>query len=232
LKIKRYYLFIKINLLFIKNNKYVYYMIYYMILVFIVIVFIHKYINIKTTNNLNEKMNNINNEQDKNKIQEKNKINIIKKDYATEYDLNNTNFVLDACPLKDTNNFANSEYINKFLTETQQNCYKDKPVKTIDNFHNDFFSFRDMTHQNSSMIMDPVDNINMMIVNKQDNSNKKIKDIYDDLTKNPIKSEVDYDKIQNFNNINHDDWTIHTGSPGLFNTIDGIDQLDNIYLKV
>lgn len=205
-------------------------MLYYIVLILIVAIFIHKYIQNKSNHgkNNNNNINNINNNGNQNNSKlteqfekttndESKNIN----DYATTFDLNNTNFVLNACPITDESNFAGTEYVNKLLLDTQQICPNEKPMKTIDEFHNNFFGFRNMTEQNSSIRQDPVDIMNNIIVNQQSLSNKKIKDIYDKITAGPnINQNTNKCNRQpKFDNVNYDGWAINTGSPGMYNTM-------------
>ena len=198
-------------------------MLYYMMLILIIIIFIHQYINNnreknKTETNKRSQYNESFENKQKNEPKRESKKKTVD-DYATIYDLDNTNFVLNACPLKDTNNFSNKEYVNKFLLDTQQHCSYIKPVKTIDEFHKNFFSFRDMIEQNDSYGPDPVDKMNDIIANQTDLTNKKIKDIYDEMTKGPNINTKISNRLPKFDNINYDGWTINNGSPGMYNTM-------------
>ena len=78
---------------------------------------------------------------------------------------------------------------NHYYISESYGC--EKPVKSIKQFHDEFFKFRDHIHGSSSMRYDPVDKMmNMKLdgdLSKNDakhnsNNSPKIKDIYDNLT--------------------------------------------------
>lgn len=61
----------------------------------------------------------------------------------------------------------------------------DKPIPSINDFHDNFFKFRDITNQISNDTgNDPVDAINRNI----NNTDMKIQDIYDNMTTNKKKN--------------------------------------------
>lgn len=93
---------------------------------------------------------------------------------------------INACRLRE-NELKTDYYIDKFLVNNPERC--PLPQQTIKEFNRDFFKFRDYTHNNSSIALDSVDKITNMILDGElsqakNNQNKKIKDIFDDLTVN------------------------------------------------
>lgn len=55
----------------------------------------------------------------------------------------------------------------------------------VNRYNNDFFQFRDRTHNMSQMREDPVDRVNGLRLDQSRFKGMKIKDIYDYLTQNP-----------------------------------------------
>ena len=77
------------------------------------------------------------------------------------------------------------------------NYCKERPVESIDEFHNKFFKFRDHTERDSSIRFDPVDK---MAIAKLDGelantyNKKKIKDIYNYMVHGPVEYDKKYDE--------------------------------------
>lgn len=82
-----------------------------------------------------------------------------------------------------------------------------KPAKSQKQFHKDFFAFRDMTQNNSSIRYDPVDKIQELYLdgNLSDARrypNMKIKDIFDNATAGPSLYTRQCVRLPQFDNVN------------------------------
>ncbi len=124
------------------------------------------------------------------------------------------------CPLKFVEG-KNNLYMQNFLNNTQEE--KIKPAISRKQFHNDFFGFRDLTEQNSSIRQDPVDLIQQMYLDGNLGAarrfpNMKIKDIFDAATQGPNLYERQCVRLPHFDNINFDGYLMSNGSPGLMTT--------------
>lgn len=73
--------------------------------------------------------------------------------------------------------------IGEFTMYKEVKPYCDKPMQTHDEYHKDFFGFRDrFTNENTSINYDPVDAVNNVTLTGE-YEGAKIKDIYDNMTK-------------------------------------------------
>jgi len=144
----------------------------------------------------------------------------IKKNHPDGYDLENAYLDTKACPIIDGNDYSNDEYVTRFLTETDQQKPSCNKVKSIKQFNNDFFKFRDNIENSSSNRIDPVDKINQLTIDSnldfaKSYPNMNIKDVYDELTKAPDLYTKPYVRNPKFDDMNYDGWVAQTGSPGL-----------------
>jgi len=124
------------------------------------------------------------------------------------------------CPLKFVEG-KNNLYMQNFLHNTREE--QPKPAISRRQFHNDFFGFRDLTEQNSSIRQDPVDLIQQMYLDGNLSAarrypNMKIKDIFDAATQGPNLYERQCVRLPYFDNINFDGYLMSNGSPGLMTT--------------
>lgn len=88
--------------------------------------------------------------------------------------------------------------------------YRDKepcprPVQSIKDFHKDFFNFRDYTNENTSIVMDPVDRINKVML-EDDLHNVKIKDVFDKITESTDLYQQPRTRVHQFDNILYDNY--------------------------
>ena len=126
------------------------------------------------------------------------------------YDTKPESMILNAYPIGDNqikhNINDNFRYISK-----DYGCKK--PVKSIKQFHKDFFKFRDHTLDNTSIRYDPVDKMmNMKLdgmsgsltsdnrlsddLTNYNGNNKKIKNIYDYIVSGVPQYDKQYDEMQ------------------------------------
>lgn len=126
---------------------------------------------------------------------------------------------INACPLRE-NDLKTEYYIRKQLLSNDQ-C--PKPAQSINEFNKDFFKFRDHTWENSSMTLDPVDKITDLYLSgnlgQANNSNMKIKDVYDNLTKGTNPYSRDCVRLPYFDNTMNDGYNYSFVS-GMHNTRD------------
>jgi len=95
-----------------------------------------------------------------------------------------------------------------------------RKTQTNNEFNKDFFAFRDKVYHSSSMFYDSVDKMNEMILNEgSDQKNMKIKDIYDNLTKNINLYSDKCTRVPYFDNTMHDNFNYDFIS-GMHNTQD------------
>jgi len=109
------------------------------------------------------------------------------------------------------------------IVDVKNNNGCGKKSKSIRQFHDEFFGFRDHTCDNSSMRVDTVDKVLDMqsdgVLDKIDQP-IKIGDIYDNLTHNMNLYDKNCARTVGFDNINHEGYNIHYGTAGLSNTRD------------
>jgi hypothetical protein len=90
------------------------------------------------------------------------------------------------------------------------------PVKSTDEFNNNFFTFRDNTMINSSIHADPVDKIQQLYLNKSNNNT--IQNIFDNVTKSSESYDRQCVRVPLFDNVIKDGNYSHPGSqPTLMN---------------
>lgn len=126
-------------------------------------------------------------------------------------------------PIKGDHEYQHIDYLTDNLSPKTENCML--PPKSSKKFHNDFFSFRDMTQLNSSMRKDAVDNINSMILNgnveqARRQPNMKIQDIYNEAVKTPERYHDNCTRLPYFDNTNPHGWHDNYGTPGIHITRD------------
>ncbi len=115
------------------------------------------------------------------------------------------------------------QYINKFLTGQQTQC--PLPAQSRREFHNDFFSFRDKTYENSSMQYDTVDMVQDLYLSgnnsiARQHPNMRIKDVFDNMTQAPNAYVRDCVRLPKFDNVNPQGYYNSFGTPGLSLTRD------------
>jgi len=140
-------------------------------------------------------------------------------DYKPTYvtDVRNSN----DCPVS-KNDKANLEFVkNNLLTS----CGLDNPPQTRKEFHNDFFKFRDLTYNNSSIREDAVDRIVDLYLSgnleqTRLNSNIRIKDLFDCTTAGPNLYSRQCVRLPDFDNINPKGYYLSYGTPGMHLTRD------------
>jgi hypothetical protein len=118
------------------------------------------------------------------------------------------------CPLPQ-NEKETGEYLTQFLLGRRPVC--PTPIKSKKEFNNDFFNFRDLTHNNSSQRYDSVDKIQQMYLQgnldeAHRNPNMKIKDLFDETTKGPNKYTRSCVRLPQFDNINNDGYQMSYGT--------------------
>lgn len=108
--------------------------------------------------------------------------------------------------------------VDEFIIhETINPLQCDLPTQTADEFHKDFFSFRDKVYWDSSNYEDPVDR--MVEMNLDGNfggagqPNMRIKDIYDEVTKGTDLYKKQGDRLYHYDNIMPDKWNVSPGVP-------------------
>lgn len=126
------------------------------------------------------------------------------------------------CPTLQKNEEDTDLYIQKYAlsNEPVHSIEPSDPPKHIQQFHDDFFAFRDTyTNENSSMRYDPVDKIqDLYLSGNMDEArgypNKKIKDLFDYTTLGPNLYGRGCVRVPYFDNINPEGWKYSYGSPG------------------
>lgn len=118
------------------------------------------------------------------------------------------------CPVSKTDDEF-TEYLTQFLLGQRPEC--DVPAKPTKKFNDDFFRFRDLTHNNSSQRYDSVDKIQQMYLQGNLDETKrypnmKIKDIFDDTTKGPAKYTRPCVRLPQFDNVNNDGYYMSFGA--------------------
>jgi hypothetical protein len=179
-----------------------------------------------TNNNTNNKNNdNINNDQVSNNYLDS-EIPIVHTCDNQEgfdvvgYDFDECPLTKNSCPI-DRNDHYTKKYVTKYLFDSGITCDKNpKPPKTVKQFHKDFFSFRDKTYGNSSMREDPVDKIQRLYLDGNNDiarryPNMRIKDLYDEITAGPKLYERQCVRLPNFDNVNPEGYYMSAGSPAL-----------------
>ena len=123
--------------------------------------------------------------------------------------------VKNDCPIP-TNRHEVNDYIFNHNIAEQEKC--PLPVKSIKKFHDDFFRFRDITQQNTTSNIDPVDRITQLYL--EDNTefarrypNLKISDIFDKITAGPTNLYKRHcARLPSFDNINYDGYKMSHGA--------------------
>jgi len=132
------------------------------------------------------------------------------------------------CKLRDIDNDTD-EYINKnLLNNGGAMCPESKTTgEKINEFHKDFFNFRDKTCNNSSMMYDSVDKVADLymsgdITTNRNTPNMKIKDLFDYTTQGPNLYTKPCVRVPHFDNINFDGYTFDLGTTttNMLNTAD------------
>lgn len=128
----------------------------------------------------------------------------------------------DSCPIRKAD-YDTFDYVSKTLLGNKPQCPK-KP-KSIRQFHDEFFKFRDYTNDNSSMRVDAVDKVQDLYLSgnldkARNHPNLKIKDLFDHITCGPNLYERTCVRTQKFDNINHEGYRMNYGSPGTHMTRD------------
>lgn len=122
------------------------------------------------------------------------------------------------CPVK-SNEYDMINYAPQQPLYAPSKCPDHVKPQTAKQFHQDFFGFRDLTEQNSSMRYDAVDRINDLYLSGNTSPArgypcKKIKDIYDGITGLPSQYSRQCVRVPKFDNINHEGYRISYGSTG------------------
>lgn len=135
-------------------------------------------------------------------------------DVSHNYCYDKNDDVSEDCPIP-----INSQDVNDYLFDHKIKEYEEcpPPVKSIKQFNNDFFSFRDITQQNTTSNIDPVDRITQLYL--EDNNdfsrrypNLKIKDVYDTVTKGVDLHKRKCVRLPDFDNINYDGYEMSYGA--------------------
>ena len=186
-------------------------------IIFVIIYFIFK----NNENNYKNKNNhkNKNNNQNKNKNNDMNNVmdNVIDNDDSMDKNINEQVSLNNNQTINNLQNVKNNKIqhvtdkLNLSLNNNRESDVKNvekNNVKSKKEFHKDFFKFRDKINNSSSFREDAVDKINNLSLNN--NSNMKIKDIYNKITEAPINlynqdcnNMVNFNDMNNFNNINY-----------------------------
>lgn len=113
-----------------------------------------------------------------------------------------------ACPARSIDE-RSKYYVDRYLLGSADICPKEK--QTVKQFNKDFFKFRDTyTNENSSIRLDPVDNIVNMYLSgdlgeAKNHKNKSIKEVFDELTKTgPNLYKNDCVRLPQFDNTMND----------------------------
>ena len=150
------------------------------------------------------------------------------------------------CPVIQ-NELDNKVYLDKFLLNEYEKCpdtiaatIQPKNRESADEFHKNFFNFRDKTLNSSSFRVDPVDKITQLYLQGNISGARrypgmKISDLFDSITAGPKLYERQCVRLphtqsdgsqtsrlrqRKFDNVNYDGYYMNYGSPGLSLTRD------------
>jgi len=178
--------------------------IYFIIISAVIIFIVSKTLPKKKPRQVNKNINNINNNVSK-LLKINNVYNNTDIDGVCSYDTRPESMILNAHPIDGGHQIKHNVGDNFRYLSTDYGCKK--PVKSIKQFHKDFFNFRDShTNDNTSIRYDPVDKMADIRLDggmdrmdgeksKLFSGSVKIKDIYDNLVAGPPEYNKKYNSI-------------------------------------